>query len=151
VRRFIEAAATAPTDGHGAPIELYTLSVNDIIVATMGGIVAGGRFSAIFNSIAVGRYAIESPGEQLLLRVVRDCCERGLMTLDLGIGESHYKNLFCRDAEPLFDCYLPLTARGRLHATAFKIIAACKRGIKQNATFWSAVRTMRRLRARLSV
>jgi CelD/BcsL family acetyltransferase involved in cellulose biosynthesis len=149
VRRFIEAAATAQT-GHRAPIELYTLSVNDIIVATMGGIVGGGRFSAMFNSIAEGRYAVESPGEQLLLRVVRDCCERGLTTFDLGIGESHYKNLFCRDAEPLFDCYLPLTARGRLHATAFKIVAACKRSIKQNTAFWSVVRALRRLRARLS-
>jgi CelD/BcsL family acetyltransferase involved in cellulose biosynthesis len=147
VRRFIEAAAT---DSHEASIELYTLSVNDIIVATMGGIVAGGRFSAMFNSIAEGRYAVESPGEQLLLRVVRDCCERGLTTLDLGIGESHYKNLFCRDAEPLFDCYLPLTARGRLHAAAFKTVAACKRGIKQNTAFWSVVRAARRLRARLS-
>lgn len=150
VRRFIEAAATAQTGCHEAPIELYTLSVNDIIVATMGGIVGGGRFSAMFNSIAEGRYAVESPGEQLLLRVVRDCCERGLTTFDLGIGESHYKNLFCRDAEPLFDCYLPLTARGRLHAVAFKMAAACKRSIKQNTAFWSMVRATRRMRARLS-
>ena len=150
VRRFIEAAATAQTGGHDATIELYTLSVNDIIVATMGGIVGGGRFSAMFNSIAEGRYAVESPGEQLLVRVVRDCCERGLTTFDLGIGESHYKNLFCRDAEPLFDCYLPLTTRGRLPATAFKIAAACKRGIKRNTAFWSVVRAVRRLRARLS-
>jgi CelD/BcsL family acetyltransferase involved in cellulose biosynthesis len=150
VRRFIEAAATVQTNGNEAPIELYTLSVNDIIVATMGGIVARRRFSAMFNSMAEGHYAVESPGEQLLLRVVRDCCERGLTTFDLGIGESHYKNLFCRDAEPLFDCYLPLTARGRLHATAFKIATACKRSIKQNTAFWSGVRAMRRLRARLS-
>jgi CelD/BcsL family acetyltransferase involved in cellulose biosynthesis len=149
VRRFIEAAATEQIDGHATPIELYTLSVNDIVVATMGGIVGNGRFSAMFNSIAEGRHAVESPGEQLLVRVVRSCCDRGLMTFDLGIGKSHYKNLFCRDAEPLFDSYLPLTARGRLPAAAFKIAAACKRGIKQNTAFWSLVRTMRRLRARL--
>jgi len=149
VRRFIEAAATAQSGGQQAPIELYTLSINDIIVATMGGIVGGGRFSAMFNSITEGRYAVESPGEQLLRCVVRDCCERGLTTFDLGIGESHYKNLFCRDAEPLFDCYLPLTTRGRLHAAAFKIVAAGKRGIKQNTAFWSLVRSLRRLRARL--
>src|SRR5471032_1565287 len=42
VRRFIEAAATEEASGRNPPIELYALSVNDIIVATMGGIVGGG-------------------------------------------------------------------------------------------------------------
>jgi len=63
VRRFIEAAASEPTLAGERLIELCALSVNDIVVATMGGIVGGGRFCAMFNSIAQGRYAIESPGE----------------------------------------------------------------------------------------
>ena len=61
-------------------IELYALSVDDIIVATYGGIVGGGRFCAMFNSIIQDRYAAESPGEQLLVRLVQHCCERGLDT-----------------------------------------------------------------------
>src|SRR5699024_6482974 len=113
VRRFIEAAATEPGEGGTPPIELYALSVDDMIVATMGGIVGGGRFCAMFNSIVQGPYAVESPGEQLLINLVRQCCERGLGTFDLGIGEAHYKSLFCGDAEPLFDSYLPLSAGGR--------------------------------------
>ena len=66
VRRFIEAAATEPIDGGEPLIELYALSVDDIIVATMGGIVGNGRFCAMFNSIIQGRFAVESPGEQLI-------------------------------------------------------------------------------------
>jgi CelD/BcsL family acetyltransferase involved in cellulose biosynthesis len=150
VRRFIEVAATEQISGGAPLIELYTLSVDDIIVATMGGIVGGGRFCAMFNSIEQGRYAIESPGEQLIVKLVRDCCERGLETFDLGIGEEHYKHLFCGDAEPLFDSYLPLSSAGRLLAVAFAMGAATKRAIKRHAGLWSLVRATRRLGARLS-
>jgi len=150
VRRFIEAATTEHCAGGKPPIELYALSVDDIIVATMGGIVGGGRFCAMFNSIAQDRFAIESPGEQLIVNLVRGCCERGLNTFDLGLGEAHYKNMFCGDTEPLFDSYLPLNAGGRLLAFAFAIAATIKRTIKQYTALWSMVCALRRLRARLS-
>ena len=150
VRRFIEAAATETTADGEPLIELYALSVDDIIVATMGGIVGGGRFCAMFNSIIPGRYATESPGEQLVVNLVRHCCERGLNTFDLGIGESRYKNLFCEDAEPLFDSYLGLSAAGRLMALGFRIGAAVKRAIKQRPALWAMVRGLRQWRARLS-
>lgn len=149
VRRFIEAAASEKLPDGGPLIELYALSVDDIIVATMGGIVGGGRFCAMFNSILPGRYAVESPGEQLIVNLVRRCCERGLETFDLGIGESRYKQLFCEDAEPLFDSYLPLSPAGRLLAVGFKSGALIKRGVKQHPALWSLVRAARRLRASL--
>lgn len=147
VRRFIEAAASARLAGGEPVLELYALSVDDIIVATMGGIVGGGRFCAMFNSILPGRHAVESPGQQLIVNLVRRCCERGLETFDLGIGESRYKNLFCEDAEPLFDSYLPLSPAGRLLAAGFKMSATVKRGVKQHPALWSMVRAARRLRA----
>jgi CelD/BcsL family acetyltransferase involved in cellulose biosynthesis len=150
VRRFIEAAATEQLVDGKPLIELYALSVDDIIVATMGGIVGGGRFCAMFNSIIHGRFAVESPGEQLILRLVRSCCERDLLTFDLGIGVARYKNLLCGDAEPLFDSYIPLTASGRLPALAFSGGAAMKRAIKSQPALWSLVGAIRRLRARLS-
>lgn len=151
VRRFIEAAATEDAEGNGTLIELYSLSVDDIIVATMGGIVGGGRFCAMFNSIILGHYASESPGEQLLVNLVRHCCERGLNSFDLGIGESRYKSLFCEDAEPLFDSYLPLSPAGRMMALMLRMGGAVKRAIKQRPALWSLVCSLRRLRARLRV
>jgi CelD/BcsL family acetyltransferase involved in cellulose biosynthesis len=150
VRRFIEAMAAEQTVDGDPLLELYALSVDDIIVATMGGIVGSSRFCAMFNSIVQGRYAIESPGEQLIVNLVRQCCERGLDTFDLGIGESNYKALFCGDAEPLFDSYWPLSPAGRRVAFAFRLVAAAKRAIKQHPALWSMIRSMRRLRARLS-
>ena len=150
VRRFIEAAATERLAGGNPLIELYSLSVDDIIVATMGGIVGDGRFCAMFNSIIAGQYAVESPGEQMILNLVRSCCERGLETFDLGIGEAHYKNLFCGDAEPLFDSFLPLSRAGQLLAPIAACAEAAKRAVKQHAMLWSTVRMMRRLRARFA-
>jgi CelD/BcsL family acetyltransferase involved in cellulose biosynthesis len=150
VRRFIEAAATEEISGRSPPIEMYTLSVNDIILATMGGIVGGGRFCAMFNSIIRGPYAVESPGERLIINLVRACCQRGLGTFDLGVGNARYKTLFCGDAEPLFDSYLPLSTTGHILAVAFAMGAKFKRAIKQHPSMWSLVRTARRLSARLS-
>ena len=150
VRRFIEAAAGERLAGGEPLIELYSLSVGDMIVATFGGIGGGGRFCGMFNSIIKDRYAAESPGEQLLAHVVRRCCERGLDTFDLGIGQANYKTLFCNDAEPLFDSHLPLSAAGRLLGLGFGIAARCKRMVKTNAVLWSLVQRLRRLRARLS-
>jgi CelD/BcsL family acetyltransferase involved in cellulose biosynthesis len=150
VRRFIEAAATE-TLADGKPLlELYALSVDDIIVATMGGVVGGGRFCAMFNSIIEGRFAVESPGERLILRLVQACCDRGLVTFDLGIGEAAYKSLICADAEPLFDSYLPLSPAGRLARVFFSSSASIKRAIKQRPAVWALVRALRRMRAKLT-
>jgi len=149
VRRFVAAAAES-REARPAPIELYALSVDDMIVATMGGIVAGGRFCAMFNSIQGGRYAAESPGEQLIVRLVKRCCERGLDTFDLGVGQSRYKHLFCEDSEPLFDSYLPLSAAAHLPALGFRMAAAGKRVFKEHPALWSTVKTLRRLRGRLA-
>jgi CelD/BcsL family acetyltransferase involved in cellulose biosynthesis len=150
VRRFVEATATERLPDGEPLIELYALSVDDIIVATYGGMVGGGRFSAMFNSITKERFVAESPGEQLLALIVRMCCARGLDTIDLGIGQASYKTLFCNDAEPLIDNYLPLTTAGRPLAFALSTLATIKRTIKQNAGLWAMIRKLRGLRARLS-
>lgn len=150
VRDFVTAGALTPTASGSRLIELYTLSVGDTIVATMGGVCAGGRFSAMFSSIIHGQYKTESPGEQLLVRVVRDCCERGLHTFDLGVGEASYKSMFC-DADSMFDSDWPLTAKGRAFALARRAFAAAKRAVKQNPALWQVIVAARRVKARFTV
>lgn len=150
VRRFIEAAAT-DSGMSGKPIvEIYALSVGDVVVATMGGMVSDGRYCGMFNSIIPNRFEAESPGEQLLIRLIRACCERGLTTFDLGVGEANYKEMFCKDAEPLFDTYLPLSAAGRLLVAMTRLKTATKRYIKQSPALWSVLCRARKLRAALS-
>ena len=152
VRRFIEAAATEPLAGGNPLIELYALSVDDIIVATMGGIVGGGRFCAMFNSIIQGRFAVESPGEQLILKLVRSCCERGLDTFDLGIGEARYKTPVLRRCRAVVR-QLFAAQPGRPHFWLLRLPhrRATKRAIKQHALLSGRPSArVRRLRARFS-
>jgi len=148
VRRFIEAAVMERTAKGDPVVELYALSVGGVITATFGGTTAGDRFCGMFNSIISGRLSHESPGELLLLDVVRDCCERGLTTFDLGVGEAQYKGLFCGNADPLFDSFLPLSRAGAVLTGAAQIAALVKRTIKHTPALWSLVRAVRRLRAR---
>jgi CelD/BcsL family acetyltransferase involved in cellulose biosynthesis len=96
----------------------------------------------------MGENARHSPGLVLLMHMVGACADRGLRSFDIGVGRAHYKSFFCREPEPLFDTFLPLTGMGRLAALAFGGAFAGKRVIKQNAALWSAVRTLRRVRAR---
>ena len=109
-----------------------------------------GHFYATFNSILPDRFRSESPGEQLLLHMIRDCCERGLHTFDLGIGEASYKDRFCPEPIPLFDTRLPLSARGHALVAIERAKSAVKRTIKQNKSLWSAVTRARQWRAALS-
>jgi CelD/BcsL family acetyltransferase involved in cellulose biosynthesis len=72
------------------------------------------------------------------------CCERGLTTFALGIGEAHYKDSFCGDVEPLFDSFLPVTTLGSMGATVLRTAYAAKRQIKNSDKMWSAAQTVRR-------
>ncbi|MGN6460601.1 MAG: GNAT family N-acetyltransferase [Pseudolabrys sp.] len=139
-----EAAAIAP--GRAPVIEVYALSTNDEIVATSAGVVAGGRFSTMFNSITRTATAQASPGQILLNRLVQGICARGLHTFDLGVGEAQYKEIFCNDPEPMFDSFLPLSPAGRMIAAANRAAYAAKRAIKRTPAIWSTVQAARRWR-----
>ena len=49
-------------------------------------------------------------------------------SVDFGIGSDEYKRTFCKDDEPVFDSFIPLTARGRL--TAFGLSSLAKPAAK---------------------
>ncbi|MBI1201739.1 MAG: GNAT family N-acetyltransferase [Rhodopseudomonas sp.] len=149
VRQFITAAALTPSADGSTVIELYALTLDGEVIATLGGMVGNGRFSGMFSSIIHGQYGAESPGEQLLLFLVQELCRRGLTTFDLGIGEARYKGVFCPDADPMFDSYWPLTPLGRVAATGLRLACTAKRTIKQHPLLWSLVIKARRLRGRL--
>jgi CelD/BcsL family acetyltransferase involved in cellulose biosynthesis len=148
-REFIEELATNRPH-EGAPvIEIYALSVGDTIVATIGGMVGGSRFCALFNSITSGPLAHYSPGYHLLCRLIQACCERGLTCFDLGVGDARYKRMFCDEVEPLFDSFVPLTPLGRLAAAGFRSVHDAKRVIKGSPALWRIVQTLRHIRGRM--
>lgn len=144
VKEFVTAAAHEIDGDTGAPvIELYAALAGDAIIATFGGVVANGRFSGMFNSMAGAEFRDYSPGELLLSHVVKSCCERGLDRFDLGIGEAAYKRVYCGDAEPLHDSIVPITAAGQIAASIWRSGLALKSRIKKSNTALRAIRSIR--------
>jgi CelD/BcsL family acetyltransferase involved in cellulose biosynthesis len=127
VLRFLDEAGIKPlADGPPAPLSLFAMMAGGRILAVFGGLIHSGRFSGMFTSFdpdpAVSKY---SPGDLLLLNLIRMMCTRGLTTFDLGTGEAAYKNDYCAVEEPLFDSLLPMTLKGRVASAA---LSAALRG-----------------------
>jgi CelD/BcsL family acetyltransferase involved in cellulose biosynthesis len=117
------------------------------VLAVFGAVVDPYRFSAMFNTYTLSQHSRHSPGLILLQHMIGACAARGARSFDIGVGRAHYKSFFCKEPEPLFDTFLPLTPRGRLAAPAFSAAFAAKRMIKSKPALWSAVQLARRVRA----
>jgi CelD/BcsL family acetyltransferase involved in cellulose biosynthesis len=148
VTAFLRHACHATLPDGRPLIEIHALESGGEVLALFGATVDDYRFSSMFNTYTLGENGRHSPGLVLLMHMVGACAERGLRSFDIGVGRAHYKSFFCREPEPLFDTFLPLSGVGRLAALAFGDAFIGKRVIKQNAALWSAVRTLRRVRAR---
>ena len=146
IRAFLRAAAN-PSAGCQA-VSLFALTVGDRVASVFGGAAHGGRFSGMFTSYdpdpALSR---NSPGDLLLLHVVRTLCGRGFAVFDLGVGDADYKKDWCPDEEPLFDSLLAMTAKGRAGALAFSTALALKGAAKRSPLATSVFQRLRRLRA----
>ena len=143
--------ASALTDrrGGGASIELHTLDVDDRIVAIFGMVPGKDRISGLFTAfdsdVEISRC---SPGDLLLVHIIRDACARGFSTFDLGVGEAHYKDKVCDETDVLVDSFLPMTAGGKAMAAALYAKQGLKRMIKTSAVGKRAIAALRSLKAR---
>jgi CelD/BcsL family acetyltransferase involved in cellulose biosynthesis len=62
---------------------------------------------------------------------------------DLGIGSDDYKRLFCKSDEPIFDSFLPLSARGKMAAAAMSAVNRAKRMVKRNPALLEMAQKLR--------
>ncbi|PTM43557.1 GNAT family N-acetyltransferase [Bosea sp. 124] len=127
VRAFIERAAQ-PDGDRPAVLELYSLDLAGHSVATYVGAVQATRFSGMATSFDMESEAARtSPGEILLVDLIKLKCREGITVFDLGVGEARYKTTICDERDELVDSFLPLTAKGH----AFTGIARAKRWAKR--------------------
>ncbi|GAB1716388.1 MAG: hypothetical protein NTAFB05_14300 [Nitrobacter sp.] len=131
VEDFLRAACLTPLPGGGRAIEIHALECDAEVIAIFAGVADGQRFSMMFNTYTMSENARYSPGLILMRDIVDHYAERGYTSLDLGIGSDDYKRLFCKEDEPIFDSYLPLTTRGRMAALGMSSMAHAKRIVKQ--------------------
>lgn len=144
---FLLQASTLQPGQTRPALEWHALHCGTRIVATFAGGVFGNRFHGMVTSFdGSGDIATSSPGDLLIKNIVAQSCQRGLATFDLGVGEARYKNTYCDEAEPLFDCLIPASWKGRVWAQAESLRLAAKRAVKQSPVAWSLVRRIRALR-----
>jgi CelD/BcsL family acetyltransferase involved in cellulose biosynthesis len=132
VEEFIRNACLAKlVDGRRA-IDLHALECDEEVIALFAGVADGRRFSMMFNTYTLSERARHSPGLILIRNIIDHYAGRRYRELDLGIGSDDYKRMFCKDDEPLFDSFIPLTGRGRLAAAAMSAVSRGKRLVKEN-------------------
>lgn len=130
IRAFLRDGALGRA-GRPPAIELYSLELAGRSVATYVGAVQGARFSGMATSFDLGSEAARtSPGEILLVELIRRKCQAGFTMFDLGVGEARYKTTICDDSDELVDTFFPLTAKGRAYAGYSRAKRALKRRIK---------------------
>lgn len=143
IEAFIRAACLSKTSAGGHAIDIHALECDDEIIAMFAGVSSGHRFSMMFNTYTMSENARQSPGVVLLRNIIDRCAELGYRGFDLGIGSDEYKLQFCKDDEPMFDSFIPLTARGRLAALGMSSLNHAKRMVKQNPTLVSMANRLR--------
>lgn len=133
MRDFLRAGATFTAQDREPAIELYGLELGGEIVTTYIGAVQGRRFSGMATAYALAHPAAKtSPGEILLVDLIKLKCQEGFAAFDLGVGEARYKTTICDDRDELFDTFLGVTRRGRILAQIARLKRAAKRFVKRD-------------------
>ena len=143
VEAFIRDACMAQLADGGRAIDIHALECDDEVIAIFAGVNDGHRFSMMFNTYTLSANSKYSPGLILMREIVDDYAGRGYRALDLGIGSDEYKRLFCKDDEPIFDSFIPLSLRGRLAATAMSGVNRAKHLVKHNPALFELAQKLR--------
>jgi CelD/BcsL family acetyltransferase involved in cellulose biosynthesis len=143
VEAFVRNACRAPHAG-GRVIDIHVLECDDEVIAMFAGVADSHRFSMMFNTYTMSARSRYSPGLILMRNIIDHYAGTGYRALDLGIGSDDYKRLFCKGDEPIFDSYIPLSARGRLAAAAMSALNRIKRQVKRNPVLLHLAQRLRR-------
>ena len=143
VEDFIRQACMTRLANGGRAIEIHALECDDEVIAIFAGVVDGRRFSMMFNTYTMSENSRYSPGLILIRNIIDHYAGRGCRSLDLGVGSDDYKRLFCKSSEPIFDCFVPLTVRGKIAAAAMSGINRIKYLVKHTPALLPAARRLR--------
>jgi CelD/BcsL family acetyltransferase involved in cellulose biosynthesis len=143
IEDFVRAACLARLDGGGRAIDIHALECEEEVIAIFAGVADGDRFSMMFNTYTMSGNAKYSPGLILMRDIIDHYASSGYRALDLGIGSDDYKRLFCKNDEPIFDSFIPLTARGRMAASAMSALNRTKRMVKHNPALFEMAQKLR--------
>jgi CelD/BcsL family acetyltransferase involved in cellulose biosynthesis len=142
IEDFVRAACTTAVNG-GHAIDIHALECDEEVIAIFAGVADGHRFSMMFNTYTMSPNSKYSPGLILMREIIDHYAAQNYRALDLGIGSDDYKRLFCKSDEPIFDSFLPLSARGRIAAVAMSAMNRAKRMVKHNPALLEMAQKLR--------
>jgi len=143
VEDFVRDACMAPRSTGDRIIDIHALECDDEVIAIFAGVADGHRFSMMFNTYTMSGNSRYSPGLILMRNIIDHYAGRAYRALDLGIGSDDYKRLFCKDDEPIFDSFIPLSLRGELAAGAMSGLNRAKHLVKHNQALFHAAQRLR--------
>jgi CelD/BcsL family acetyltransferase involved in cellulose biosynthesis len=143
VRDFIFKACLARQPDGAPTIVIHALECDEEVIAIFAGVADGHRFSMMFNTYTMSENAKFSPGLILLRYIIDSYADSGYGKLDLGIGSDEYKRLFCKDDEPIFDSFLPLTLKGSIAALGLSSLTFAKRFVKRTPALAQMAQALR--------
>jgi CelD/BcsL family acetyltransferase involved in cellulose biosynthesis len=143
VEDFVRGACMTPLAGGGHVIDIHALECDDEVIAIFAGVADGNRFSMMFNTYTMSGNSKYSPGLILMRNIIDHYAGRGYRALDLGIGSDDYKRLFCKSDEPIFDCFIPLSLRGKAAAAAMSGVNRAKHLVKHNQALFQLAQRLR--------
>ncbi|MBO9418678.1 GNAT family N-acetyltransferase [Labrenzia sp. R4_2] len=130
-----------------APLKIWTLSVSGQIRATYLCARDDDTLHAYSNSVAHDEFLKNSPGLVLIREIVEKiCADPETTTLDLGIGEEHYKTSWTRP-EPMCDSRYARTAKGKIYSVVQMAKTRLKSRIRNSDRLWTMVKKLRQMRA----
>lgn len=145
IRAFLAAAAS----GSDPALEMHALCLAESgrVLATFGGAVNDRRFSGMMTAFdADPEIARFSPGDLLLLNLVRDQTARGRLGFDLGVGEARYKASICDETIGIVEAAIPVTLPGRAYSAVRQGLMRTKRRMKRDPRLYAAVQRLRKSR-----
>jgi CelD/BcsL family acetyltransferase involved in cellulose biosynthesis len=143
IEDFIRQACAARLAAGNRAIDIHALECDEEVIAIFAGVADGHRFSMMFNTYTMSPSAKYSPGLILMRDIIDYYAGLNYRALDLGIGSDDYKRLFCKDDEPIFDSFIPLSPRGRIAATAMAAMNRAKRMVKQKPALFDVAQKLR--------
>jgi CelD/BcsL family acetyltransferase involved in cellulose biosynthesis len=143
IEEFIRDACMTGLAGGGRAIDIHALECDAEMIAIFAGVADGYRFSMMFNTYTMSGNSRYSPGLILMRNIIDHYAARGYRALDLGIGSDDYKRLFCKDDEPIFDSFIPLSLRGKVAAGAMSGLNRAKHLVKHNQALLHAAQRLR--------
>jgi CelD/BcsL family acetyltransferase involved in cellulose biosynthesis len=143
-KAFIEHACLDGIAAGKQAIELHGLECDAEVIAIFAGVSDGDRYSTMFNTYTMSDAARNSPGLILIRNMIDHHAQLGCSSFDFGVGTDEYKLQFCKDErQPLFDSFVPLTAKGQIAARLFSLETSLKRAIKRSPMAMRALNTLR--------